>query len=270
MDNKDNGERIQTNILLMKLLTYPHIAKKGSKLWQICQDLGIEITNDINNFDKAIYWNTNPKSIPDARISKVRAINIRCTNVLKNFVDSTWQRVCGYTITVNPKNCPYKYVQKSIYQYRSHTGEKHDGKIFHKNRNPDKNYVYQKYVQTKTKDRYVTIRVPVFNNHIPCLFLKKSFHRFKESRMRIEIIWPDKIKDYIKPKELKWLRRFNQLAGVDFAEIDMIRDVNTGKIYVIDINNLAGDGIYNKLSKEDTLKVRQIFASYFRRFVLNE
>jgi len=247
----------------MKLLTYPYLARKGSKLWQICQDLDIGITQDINSdFDRAIYWNIKTVSTPDKRISGIPdVINIRCTDVSKNKVDAAWGMVSGYSISVSPETYSHKYIRKSKLQYT------HDGRIFTEPQKRQPGYVYQKCIQTKVDDRYVTIRVPVFRNKIPCIFLKKSFFRFIEGRMRIDIIWPGHFKDHISRKELIWLDKFNEIMGVDFAEIDMIRDVNTGKIYAIDVNNIAGDGIYGKLSQEDTLKIKEVFASYFRRFV---
>lgn len=249
----------------MKLLTYPDLAKKGSKLWYICQDLGIEITRDLGDFDRAIYWNTKAVSVPDKKISSVpNVINIRCTNVLKDRVDKAWYDASGYTIQINPRNFKYAYIRKSKQQYRSHTGEKHDGRIFDYNQKPEKGYVYQRYVRTKPDDRYITIRVPVFKRHIPCLILKYSFHPFKEMRTRIEIIREPRIWKYIKSRETDWLFRFCDIMGLDFGEVDMIRDKYTMKIYAIDVNNIAGDGIYGKLSEDEVGMVRNLFAKSFK------
>ena len=270
MDNKDNGERIQTNILLMKLLAYPNLVGCGTKLWHICQDLNIEITQDFNNFDRAIYWNVKEASVPDKKIMSIpNVINIRCTNVFKDFVDQAWHKASGYTIKINPQTFKYKYVKKSKFQYRSHIGVKHDGEIFEgKKQQIDKHYVYQRYIDTENNyGRHFTIRVPIFKRHIPCLVLKSSKDPFREVRCRITIIPEDQIRNYISKQELLWLWNFCEIMGADFAEIDMVRHIRTGLIYAIDVNNISGDGVYGKLSEENRKMVRKMFAESFKRLL---
>ena len=249
----------------MKLLTYPDLAKDGSKLWHICQELGIEIVNDIDGeWDKAIYWNIKEFAVPNV-------INIRCTNIYKDAVDAAWYKASGYSITIDPRNYGSDYVRKSKNQYISHTGERHDGRVFTESRQPEPNYVYQKYINTKTEgemnQRYVTVRVPIFGKHIPCLYIKGSRDPFKETRTKNMIIPHEDIGEWISKKELGWLFKFCEIMGVDFAEIDMLRDVDTREIYAIDVNNIAGDGMYGKLQPEEVKRVKKMFAESFRRLL---
>jgi hypothetical protein len=204
--------------------------------------------------------------VPDEKILLPDVINIGCTNVLKGLVDRAWQSASGYTITINPKTFKYKYVRKSRLQYRNHLGIKHDGKIFETRQEKDINYVYQRYINTKNKEgKFRTIRVPIFGDHIPCLVLKHSNDPFKEVRCKVEIV--ENIGEYITEQELGWLKIFNQIMGVDFAEIDMVRDINTKLIYAIDVNNIAGDGIYGKLKPSDVIRVKKMFAESFNRLL---
>jgi len=264
----------------MKLLTYPDKALDSSKLWHICKGLGIELTNDIDcDFDRAIYWNMNTISVPDEKIRTVpNVINIRCTNVSKDLVDDTWCKVAGYTISVDPEKFKYRYVRKSKLQYRNHLGVRHDGVIFKHNQKPDDRYVYQRLVNTKTELGYAAIRVPVFKDGIPCLVIKYNQHKFRNRGCTVEVIpqapidsqfyvMRDEFPDWISTEELRWLRRFCKLIGADFAEIDMIRDVETKMIYAIDVNNLSGKGFfegYGDMSKN----IQKMFIKSFKQYLL--
>jgi len=253
------------------ILVYPHKITNGAKLWHVCKELNIKIINNPkDDFDYAIYWNNQTISSPDKIIKniaqKMRVINIGCFNVLKSNVDKIWQQVSGYNIKINPAKFNYKYVRKSQLQYRSHTGEKHDGIIFDFKQKRDPKYVYQRLIDTslgsKKFRRYRTLRLPIFNDNIPCLIIKESIDRFKEVKTRISICDP---LDYFSFNELLLIRKFRKKFGVDYGELDILRDKNTNRIYVIDVNNLAGDGMFGKLPFEEITKLKILFAQTFKK-----
>lgn len=262
---------------MKRLLTYPDkiTIVTQSKLQNVCDKLGIEVTNDINsNFDLAIYWNKNPDQLPDQKLievsKRIKVINIGCTCVLKGFVDKAWELASGYSITINPMNPSEEYyVRKSQLQWMSHTGEVHDGRVFREPQQPDNKYVYQKLIDTEinTKDGilYRALRVPVFGKNIPCLYVKDHAHRFKGGVGQdfVKIIY-DKTK-YISQEEIDIILKFCEITGVDYAEIDLLRDNESKLLYAVDINNGAGDGISNMVSKKVAEKLKTILAETFKK-----
>ena len=261
----------------IKLLVYPGRVVRGSKLKFLCELLNIKITFDIeDDFDLGIYWNLNPNQLPDQRLIAVsnskKVINIKCVCVLKGFVDKTWESVSGYSITVDPANPPDKYVRKSQLQYISHTGEAHDGRVFDKPQSPDNGYVYQKLIDNRIRienhDLYQTLRIPVFNQSIPCLYAKIHTHRFKSrakyNKWSYNFVTYD-IKEYLSSEEIKTILEFCRIAGVEYAELDILRDNKSGLIYVIDINNLAGGGIFRKFPPPESEEVQRVLAETFKK-----
>ena len=253
----------------MKLLAYPYVVTKGAKLWHACNKLGVEITNDPNSdFKYAIYWNIKSNSTPDQVISEIshrmKVINIKCGNVLKYRVDEIWNEISGYTIKINPAKFKYKYVRKSQLQYCSHTGEKHDGVICNFNQKRDPRYVYQRLIDTSLPDgRYRTLRLPIFGDSIPCVIVKDSKDRFKESHSVVDICYD--IFGWFSVEERKWIKKFRKGIGLDYGELDILRDKNTEKIYVIDVNNCAGDGIFGKLPIKESADLETLFAQTFKK-----
>ena len=233
------------------ILAYPDKVSNGAKLWHVCEHFGIQITNNPQTvFDYAIYWCNKTNSMPDWIISqiaqKMNVININCVNVLKSRVDKIWEKSCGYSITINPEKYQYEYVRKSQLQYRSHTGEVHDGIICDSPQKPDKKFVYQRLIDTSVDGgRFRTLRLPIFKKNIPCIIVKDSKDRFKEAHSVVEVEYD--IFNYIDGVELYNIRKFCRKIGLDYGELDILRDNETERIYVVDVNNIAGDGIFGKL-----------------------
>jgi len=219
------------------ILIYPDQAIYKSKLWQTIQELPIEESNNPKKrWDIGVYhelernYNPYPQRPPKLFYINKKVINLYCTNILKNYVDKIWERVAGYGITINPLSPPSIYVKKSIYQY------KWDGKIMTTPQKPEHGYVYQKYIDTHYDGRYRTLRIPVIGNQIPFLIIKNSQHKFKGVNNKLKKV---DMKDEFTPKEINMIKLFIKAVGLDFGELDVLRD-RDGKIYCVDVNDKPG------------------------------
>ena len=261
---------------VMKLLTYPDKIVECAKLAFLCKRLGIEVTNNIkDNFDIAIYWNWNPNQLPDQELieisNRIKVINIKCTNVLKGFVDKAWGLASGYSITIDPRNSR-RYVKKSQLQWKSHTGEIHDGRVCDKPQKPDNKYVYQKLINNTIKNKsgelYQVLRVLIFNENIPYIFINDQTLRFKPHKAKtfVKVIY-DKI-EYISHEEIKTILKFCKITGVEYAEIDFLRDNKSGLLYAIDINNICGNA-FHRLPDSLSEKLKIIEAETFKKEFLS-
>lgn len=256
----------------MRILVYPDKIVPSAKFWYLCERLGIEITRNIDSdFDMGLFWSKKSDSFPDEKLIKVslkkKIINIKLNCVLKSYIDKAWEEASGYSITIDPMDPPDFYVRKSQLQFRSHTGEVHDGRIFTNPQEPDERYVYQKLIgniiQIKNEVFYRVLRVPVFKENIPCLYIKDQPHRFKKSAGDIIINVVNVLK-YIGKDEIKVILKFCKILGVEYAELDLLRD-RDGKLYGIDVNNLVGDGVFLKLSETGSIKLQEILAKTFKK-----
>jgi len=233
----------------MKILFYPNKVIKVSIWRYLCQELGLKPTNNINrSFDLAVYYNIagGRPTFPDERImalsKEMRVINIGCTNVLKGLVDKTWGDVSGDSITIDPETYSGSYVRKSQLNWRSHTGEVHDGRVFSQPMEYDREYVYQRLILNNSDLGYLTYRMTMVNKKPAVLWLKHCRFPFKQrgGLVKAESFQGDSLRNLFTQAELININIFNRRMGVDFASVDFLRDKYTGILYGIDVNEKAG------------------------------
>jgi len=230
------------------ILFYPDPMMKGMLWWYVCNELGLNMINTQNinqSFDLAVYWKIarGRLTIPDEKIlslsKEMRVINIDCTSVLKGLVDKTWGDVSGNSITINPQEYNGEYVRKSQLNWKSHTGEVHDGKVFNTPMKVDPNYVYQKFIQNHTDHGYLIYRMTMVNKKPAVLLVKHCKLMFKGGFVKTELFHDEKMRAFFTEDELKHINLFNIKMGIDFASVDFLRDKNTGILYAIDVNEKA-------------------------------
>jgi hypothetical protein len=89
--------------------------------------------------------------------------------------------------------------------------------------------------------------------------------RFQDKFLSTTIIKTDIVFSHL---EIKKINEFCRQIGMDYGELDVLRDKDSGRIYIIDSNNTPW-GPPEKLSKEDTVWVLNEFAKVFKSIFLN-
>ncbi len=200
----------------MILRTYPDKVKPSSKIFQYID------SNEIN--ETGVYWNHETES--DAELAKECSANQGCYDVSKTRVSLLWELVSGQEFYLDPKQHKGIAVEKSDKQYT------HDGRLVDCPMEPIEGKVYQKFINPKP---FIEHRV-FYHWGVDFVFnkLKTDIWGWKGE---ISYHEPEEI---FNATEIKQIDDFCTLFGLDFGELDVLRD-ETG-IYVIDVNNIAGDG----------------------------
>ena len=232
------------------ILFYPEYPTKRSVAYKIFRKLNYNITNNPNQpFDIAISWeNTTFKKAPDLLrelIASARVLNINCNDISKENVDNVFNQVFGYGLIINPLEYEGKCVKKND------LNAKHDGIIIEcPVQRAEKGFVYQKIVNNEHDDFLVQdIRAPVFEGKIPFVYLKyRSIQdRFNNTNERTSIA---EVHDILTTEEVKRISLFCQSIGLDYGELDVLRDNDNGQIYIVDVSNTPW-GPPNKISKKE-------------------
>ena len=98
--------------------------------------------------------------------------------------------------------------------------------------------IYQRLINNRCAlDMVEDIRVPIVGESIPCIWSKKkpmtsTFHSHEPKK---DIVSMHDKGDYFTSKEIQLILSFAKSFGVDFADIDILRDNSDGKIYIIDV-----------------------------------
>ena len=95
--------------------------------------------------------------------------------------------------------------------------------------------IYMKLIDNTHENRFaLDIRVPMFDGQIPLAFLKRCplDQRFI-GPCSLEVT---DVETVLSQGELDLIRRVARGLGLDYAEMDLVRDRQDGKLYVIDAN----------------------------------
>ena len=168
------------------------------------------------------------------RVKSVRIVNDTTFSCLKSNVHFCSKLALGYDLSVAPS--PLAFHGPCV--VKSEKNAQHDGRIVQcpqESLLPDA--VYERLVDNVVDGQHVEdIRVPVVGDQIPFVYLK---YRSVDSRFSNENSCAKLAGKYqvLSREEIDRLKRFASIIGLDYGEIDVLRDRSTGRIYVIDANN---------------------------------
>ncbi|MEM0963362.1 MAG: hypothetical protein AAGK21_12590 [Bacteroidota bacterium] len=159
-------------------------------------------------------------------------LNARYIGSEKTKVAAAWESVCGYALAVDPLTYEGPMVEKS------EANATHDGRILHGPIGPSdlvEGKVYQRLVDTEDDGEVVDLRTPIYQGRVPLVIRKRRAlnNRFEELRtaQSFELVEPD---DAFTPDELRQLSEFASVMGLDYGELDVLRDRVSDRIYVVD------------------------------------
>lgn len=235
-------------------------------MYQICQELGLRISNDpAHNFDLAVKWKDSTIYQPGPVLYRLaprgRIVNLNCNDISKPHVDEIFKDAFGYSPVVDPLTYSGECVKKSI------SNAMHDGQII---QCPipelEAGYIYQIIIDNQVDDQYVMdVRVAVFDNLIPCalIWLKPVESRFTVDIVERQLVDPSTL--FSKEEQLKIIE-FARKMGLDYGELDILRNRADGRIYIIDVNNTPDGPPPHAKGAKESIQVR---AAAFTQAFLN-
>jgi hypothetical protein len=220
-----------------RVLFYPDVPFETAAVYEYCLMRGLHISNDPRQpCDLAIKWRDATYYQPDSTLlalaQRCRVINARCNDISKRRLAEAHQAAFGYCAGLDPRTHAGPMVQKS------NTNALHDGKIVSGPLvEPDPRAIYQILIDnTAGPGQVLDIRVAVFNSRIPLVRLcyKDAAHRFQEEILRLDLC---RSEEAFTPGELRAMEALCRELGLEYGELDVLRDFDSGRIYVVDANN---------------------------------
>jgi hypothetical protein len=230
--------------------------------------MGYGMTSDPNKaYDLAVKWRDATISAPDAALASLCrdsfVVNASCHDISKSTVDRFFQQVFGYGLALDATTHEGPCVQKS------ELNAQHDGRVIQcPVASVQEGYVYQKLIDNTTADGLVQdLRVPVINGKVPFVYIR--YHRI-ESRFHGNVSAKMvETEDVLSAHEIASVLDFSGRIGLDYGEIDILRDNHDGRIYVVDVNNTPFGPPVN-LERRYRQKALQVLAAYFAFEFLGE
>lgn len=213
--------------------TTPSIKRFDYSIMKVCAELGLWPHSERTpNTVLGVWWEdatfTQSASIPDLAI-----VNSNCADISKSRVHNVFYESFGYSISIDPLQYKGRAVSKS------EMNSFHDGRIIEcpiKSRKPDR--VYELLVDNAVGRNVEDIRIPVVGSQLPFCYLKTRpiDVRFGNSNLRASIA---PLESVITRREHSALLRFAKGIGLEFGEVDALRDRRSGRLYVVDANKTA-------------------------------
>lgn len=209
---------------------YPHRPGAKAKIYGALRRLGMRVRLGVSDEEPTICW--DPYTVvPPAVLERLpaRAINRDCVDVTKSRVDAAWAAVAGYSISLDPLTWQGPLLVKSEYN-GIHDGRVVDGPLRRRRRG----VVYQRFIETSTDGRARVQRVMVVHGTLPLLLdairpASNAFDGVDHADLRAAT-------DVFSPEEVDQLLRFAAAIGMEYGEIDVLREHATGRLYVVDAN----------------------------------
>lgn len=186
-----------------------------------------------------VAWDTGTWFSPRAaRQLPETAMNRRCIDISKSTVDALWAQAAGYSITVDPLTTDGQFVVKPVLNGK-HAGRIVMGPIGR--RQPG--MVYQRLVDGRlppgsdgsvSESRILQMRVVILGSRIILAYAK--WRPYPNWFTGTEVTLPRPSDELLSAAEQELLLRFADLIGLEYGELDTLRDRESGLIYVVDAN----------------------------------
>jgi len=174
-------------------------------------------------------------------------INSGCLDISKRRVDAAHQRAFGYSMELDPTTHSGVCIRKSNRNYS------HDGLVVQCpiSREDTDDALKNGFASFKLvnncvcspdsrlpgpKEEYVQeFRIPYFDGNIPVCYRKfrPKALRFTSNNLIVELIDADEI---FNPQEIGRIVALCKDMQLDYGELDVLRDLDDGRIYVVDVN----------------------------------
>jgi len=201
--------------------------------------MGWRVTQDPDSrFDVALLWENKTEIEPPSVIEQlrrsgaVRVINGRCLDIRKSHVARVFGDTFGYSMELDPTRHRGRCVSKP------EINALHEGLIVETPiENPDPGRVYHRLINNVVdQDQILDLRTHIEDGVVRLVVRKyrRVDLRFRGApNLRAELSDPQ---TEFKAGELTAIAEFCRRIGIDHGTLDILRDADDGRIYIVDAN----------------------------------
>ncbi len=189
---------------------------------------GMRFARSPEDADAAFYFEDSTLGSPPAA-QGLRALNFDCTDVSKTKVSEVFEAVFGYPLAVDPETFDGLVVEKG------EDNGAHDGRLVPCPRARAPGRVYQRVIETAEGGFVHDLRTPFVGGRPALVFIKSrpTNARFANMNSRVVLTTPDAV---YSPEEIERLSAFARAMRLDWGGLDVLRDRDSGRLYVVDVN----------------------------------
>ncbi len=262
------GLRLGNSLMRGKPLSIaftPHRPQPWHLIWSVLHTAGGRIVGDTAKADAVFYFEDTTtceehplNAVPDEHI--LRQINCACLDVSKSRVARVFEEVFGYPLAIDPTKWQGLAVEKS------EINGAHDGQVVTCPAERKDGKVYEHLINNSDNGRFVEdFRAPTVGGEITLVYIKQRSldYRFANTNDRVLLRWPEQV---FSLEEREKLKQFCQAMNLDWGGLDVLRDRQSGRLYVVDVNK-TDMGPPTALAIVDQVRSVRALAKAFRAYM---
>ena len=160
--------------------------------------------------------------------------NGHCLDISKSTLDRHHQAVLGYGVNVDPTKRDGPMLEKS------EGNAVHDGREIQGPLSPSQvqsGKVYQRILDNRTDGGlFEDLRVVVIHGQVPVVYRKRKSGAVRYTNETAEVDLVDSPKTVLSEPEMAQIASLSVKMCAEFAELDVLRDRQDGRIYCVDLN----------------------------------
>jgi len=241
----------------------PQQPREAYVIWKVAHHLGLRIVPAWQPHTVAsVLWHDDTVIPPMVERASSNLINGRCLDISKRRVDEAMAVVLGYRLAIDPT------VASGVCVRKSDANGTHDGELVRcPVAAPDGRSVYQRLVANTVSDSEVEdLRAVVVGATVPLVYVKHRplRSRFSNTNSEVRLAGADAVFD---ESETRQLIDVAAELSLDLGELDVLRDREDGRIYVVDVSNTPS-GPPNHLPRPDRSRAVELISSAVERQLL--
>lgn len=201
-------------------------------IWPVVHAAGVRLVEDAADADIVMHFDDSTQSARAAPVLRpgARTVNFECSDISKTAVARAFGRAAGYDLAVDPTTYRGPIVDKS------EVNAAHDGRVVTGPFDPRPGRSYQRLIDNEIAGGLVEdLRTVVVGREPVIVFRKRRplERRFANENVSCDWVRPG---DVFTPDEIELIRRFSSEIALDWGGVDVLRNGDDGRIYIVDAN----------------------------------
>ncbi len=216
-------------------------------VWSAATLAGVRFVRDPSSADAIFYFEDVTVGCPP-RVAGRRVLNAGVTDISKTTIAKEFGKVAGYDLLIDPATYMGSAVEKS------EANGTHDGRIVLCPTSPKSGKSYQRFIDSSDGPTAFDYRTTIINRK-PRFVLVKTKPAGDRFSIHNETVQLFSMEQVFSPGELDLIERYAREMQLDWGALDILRDRQSQKIYVVDVNKTdTGPAVDLSLKDRETLK----------------
>ncbi len=240
----------------------PHRPRPWYIVWAAVVWGGMRFARSPTDADAEFYFEDRTIAAPPAP-GHARALNFGCGDVSKSKVAAVMEAAFGYPLALDPARHVGEAVEKG------EGNGLHDGRLVVCPTPPQPDKAYQRVIKTEGADGWAyDLRTACVGRRPVVVFVKRksAAARFSIQNTSVIVRAPEEV---FSDEEIAQLSRFCEMMQLDWGGLDVLREHESGRLYVVDVNK-TDTGPAVVLSWRDRARATQMLSDALRRCALDE